>query len=180
MQITLSRIFLVIPAVAALVPNTFFWNAIGAILFMIASLTDYYDGYFARKFNAVSTMGKFMDPVADKVLVTSILTLLIVHGKVDAYLVILLTARDTVIGAIRAVAAADGVVIAAKAAGKWKTALQMGAIPAVIMGSLPFLPGGAPWLGSVGYGLLWFSTILSIASGVEYFRAYLDGRKGAA
>ncbi len=145
---------------------------------LIASISDYYDGYFARKYNAVSNMGKFMDPVADKILVTSILTILILPGKVDPYLVILLTARDTLIGAIRSVAAADGLIIAARASGKWKTALQMGAIPAVMLGgSLPFLPDGGLWIGHAGSVLLWISVLLSIWSGIQYFQTYRETRK---
>jgi CDP-diacylglycerol--glycerol-3-phosphate 3-phosphatidyltransferase len=176
MQLTLSRIVMVIPAVLALIPNTLVWNTVAAFIFIIASITDYYDGYYARKFNAVSTMGKFMDPIADKILVTSVLTMLIVPGKVDPYLVILLTVRDTYISGIRAIAAADGVVIAAKAAGKWKTALQMGSIPAVMLWDLTFLPVGGEWIGKIGYGLLWVSAILSITSAFEYDRAYRSAR----
>lgn len=167
---------MVVPCLVCLIPNSFYWNLAAALIFMAAAVTDYYDGYFARKYGAVSTMGKFMDPVADKVLVTSILTILIVSGKVDPYLVILITVRDTFIGGVRAVAAADGVIIDAQKAGKWKAALQMSAIPAVILGTIPFLPNGE-LLGRIGYGLLWVSTVLSITSGIEYFRAYLEGRK---
>lgn len=177
MQLTMARIYMVIPCLLCLIPNTFMWNFVAAIIFMVASITDYYDGYYARKYGAVSTMGKFMDPIADKILVTSILTMLIVPGKVDPYLVIILTVRDTFIGGIRAVAAADGVIIDAKAAGKWKAAIQMGAIPAVILWSLPFLPDAGDWLGRIGYVLLWVSAVLSITSAIEYFRAYLEGRK---
>lgn len=177
MQLTMSRIFLTVPAVVALHFNSPWGNALAALIFIVASLTDYWDGHLARKFNAVSNMGKFMDPIADKILVSGILTMLIVPGKVDPYLVILLVVRDTYISGIRAVAAADGVVIMAKAAGKWKTALQMGAIPAVILGDLSFLPGPRGGLGSLGYGLLWVSAILSITSGIEYYRAYQEGRQ---
>lgn len=177
MQLTMVRIYLVAPTLIFLIPNTFAWNLAAAVLFIVASITDYYDGYFARKYNAVSNMGKFMDPIADKILVTSVLTLLIVPGKVDPFLVILLTVRDTFIGGIRAVAAADGVIIAAKTAGKWKTALQMVGIPAVMLWSFPFLPGAEDWIGRVGYGLLWISAILSIVSAIDYYRAYLRGRQ---
>lgn len=180
MHITMGRIYLTIPACACLIPQTFAWNCVAAALFIIASISDYYDGYFARKYNAVSNMGKFMDPIADKILVTSVLTMLIVPGKVDPYLVILLTVRDTFVGGIRSVAAADGIIIAARATGKWKTALQMGGIPALMIWNLPFLPGPEGWVGRLGYGLLWFSALLSIASGVEYFRAYRTGRAGSA
>lgn len=172
----MARIYMVAPCLACLIPNLFWWNFAAAVIFMAASVTDYYDGHFARKYGAVSTMGKFMDPIADKILVTSILTLLIVPGKVDPYLVIVVTVRDTFIGGLRAIAAADGLIIAAKTAGKWKAAIQMGAIPAVILGTLPFLPYGE-WLGRIGYALLWLSTILSITSGIDYFKAYLEGRK---
>jgi len=177
MQFTMARIFATVPIVLCLIPNTLGWNFAAAVLFILASITDYYDGYFARKFNAVSTMGKFMDPIADKILVSGILVMLAVPGKIDPYLVIILIARDTFIGGIRSIAAADGVIIAAKSAGKWKTALQMGAIPAVMIGSLPFLPGYEAWLGHIGYGLLWVSTVLSITSGIEYYQGYLEGRR---
>ena len=178
MQITMGRIWLTIPIMAALYFNTPLWNLPAVVLFLIASISDYYDGYFARKYNAVSNMGKFMDPVADKILVTSILTILILPGKVDPYLVNLLTARDTLIGAIRSVAAADGLIIAARASGKWKTALQMGAIPAVMLGgSLPFLPDQGLWIGQAGSVLLWISVLLSIWSGIQYFQTYRDTRK---
>lgn len=177
MRLTMARIYMVVPCILALIPDQPLWNFVAAVIFMVASITDYYDGYYARKFGAISNMGKFMDPIADKILVTSILTMLIVHGKVDPYLVILLTVRDTFIGGIRAVAAADGVIIAARTAGKWKAALQMGAIPAVVIGSIPFLPGLGDGLGRIGYVLLWVSAVLSITSAIEYYRAYLEGRK---
>lgn len=177
MQLTLSRMVLTLPAVLLLWEGQFWSNSIAAALFVIASMTDYWDGYYARKYQAVSNMGKFMDPIADKILVTGILTMLISQGKVDPFLVILLTVRDTYISGIRAVAAADGVVIAAQTAGKWKTALQMGAIPAVIISHLDFLPGPVGLLGKIGYGALWVSVILSITSGLQYYSAYKAGTR---
>jgi len=80
--------------------------------------------------------------------------------------------RDTLVGGIRSVAAADQVVIAAKPTGKWKTALQMAAIPAVMLGNQFDLP-----LVSIGYDILWFTVILSVISGVQYFAAFARGRK---
>lgn len=180
MQLTMFRIVCIPPILWALYAGTELSLFLAALGFIIASITDAYDGHFARKFGAVSTMGKFMDPIADKVLVTSILTMLILPGKLDPFLVILLSARDTVIGGIRAIAAADGLIIDAKAAGKWKTGLQMAAIPAVIVGHFPFLPEFCTWFYPVGYGLLWFSTVLSMISGFDYYRAYVDARKATA
>lgn len=174
MRITLSRIYMVPLIVAAMWPQQLFWNIVAAVLFILASITDYYDGYYARKYNTVSNMGKFMDPIADKILVTSVLVMLLWQGKVDAVMVILILARDNFIGGIRSVAAADQVIIAAKAAGKWKTAMQMVAIPLVIIGSMePYIP----YLDKIAYGILWISVILSITSGIEYYFAYLKSRK---
>lgn len=172
MWITSFRILLVPLIVALLVPQQLMFNVIAAGLFIFASITDYYDGYFARKYNAVSNMGKFMDPIADKILVTSILVMLIPYDRIDPYMVIVILTRDTLIGGLRSVAAADQIIIAAQASGKWKTALQMIAIPAVIVGetwwSIPF--------DKIGYWTLWLSTILSVTSGIQYVFGYLKAR----
>jgi CDP-diacylglycerol--glycerol-3-phosphate 3-phosphatidyltransferase len=174
MWVTLSRIAFVPFVLLAMTPNTFLWNLISALLFMLASITDYYDGYFARKYNAISNMGKFMDPVADKILVSSILVMMSFQHKIDPWMVVVLLARDNFISGIRSVAAADGVVISAKPAGKWKTALQMGAIPGLMVGEIP---GYLPYLDKIAYGILWISVVLSITSGAEYFFAYMKSRK---
>ncbi|XGC82408.1 CDP-diacylglycerol--glycerol-3-phosphate 3-phosphatidyltransferase [Bdellovibrio bacteriovorus] len=174
MRITMSRIFIVPVIVALMWPNELWYNVFAAVVFILASITDYYDGYYARKYNAVSNFGKFMDPIADKILVTSVLTMLLAQGKVDAWMVIIILARDNFISGIRSVAAADQIVIAAKPAGKWKTAMQMVAIPLVIIGSMePYLP----YLDKIAYGVLWISVILSITSGIEYYVGYLKSKK---
>lgn len=173
MQLTLSRMYLLPFILGCMWPREFFWSFLGATLFIVASITDYYDGYFARKFSAVSNMGKFMDPVADKVLVTSVLTAMIPLG-VDPYMVIILTIRDTLVGGLRAVAAADGIVIAAKSGGKWKTGLQMVAIPATM---LTDLPKSLTIISVIGYWTLWISVILSLWSGYQYYEAYRDGQQ---
>ena len=176
MRITMSRIFMVPVIVAAMWPNNLFWNLSAAILFMIASGTDYFDGYYARKYNAVSNFGKFMDPIADKILVTSVLAMLLSQGKIDVWMVVIILARDNFIGGIRSVAAADQIIIDAKPAGKWKTAMQMIAIPIVIIGNnLPELP----YFDKVGYAVLWVSVVLSITSGIDYYLGYLKNRKSA-
>lgn len=175
MRITLSRIFAVPVIVALMWPNTLLWNSLAALFFILASITDYYDGYYARKYNAVSNFGKFMDPIADKILVTSVLAMLLSQGKIDAWMVIIILARDNFIGGIRSVAAADQIIIDAKPAGKWKTAMQMIAIPIVIIGNLD---PQVPYLDKIGYGVLWVSVILSITSGIEYYLGYIKSRKG--
>ncbi|MFS4459839.1 CDP-diacylglycerol--glycerol-3-phosphate 3-phosphatidyltransferase [Bdellovibrio sp. HCB2-146] len=175
MKFTMSRIFMVPVVVGLMWPNTLPWNIAAAVCFLLASVTDYYDGHFARKYGSVSNFGKFMDPIADKILVTSVLAMLLAQGKIDAWMVIIILARDNFIGGIRSVAAADQIIIAAKPAGKWKTAMQMVAIPIVIIGNMePYLP----YLDKIGYGVLWVSVILSITSGIEYYYGYLKSRKG--
>jgi CDP-diacylglycerol--glycerol-3-phosphate 3-phosphatidyltransferase len=174
MWVTMSRIAMVPVILLTMIPNTFWWNVTSAVLFMLTSITDYYDGFFARKYQAVSNMGKFMDPVADKILVSSILLIMAYYQKIDPWMVVVILARDNFISGIRSVAAADGVVIDAKPAGKWKTALQMGAIPFSMIGEIP---GYLPYLDKIAYGILWISVVLSITSGAEYFFAYMKGRK---
>lgn len=177
MWITVSRIAVAPFVLLLMLPNTFWWNVASASLFIIASITDYYDGYFARKYNAVSNMGKFMDPVADKILVGSILVMLAYFHKIDPWMVVVILGRDNFISGVRAVAAASGLVIDAKPAGKWKTALQMAAIPAVMIGEIP---GYLPYLDRIAYTVLWISVLLSISSGVEYYMAYTRSRKAKA
>lgn len=178
MWITLSRIYLAIPILILMGLDGAPVRWLACALFAIASITDYYDGYFARKYNATSNMGKFMDPVADKILVSAILVMLVVHRWIDPYMVILIITRDTLIGGLRSVAAADQIVIDAKPAGKWKTALQMSSLPFLILGppvwnsltpTLPF----HQW----SYTALWISTILSLTSGWSYFQSYLKSIK---
>ena len=172
MWITMSRIFMVPIIVAFLFPNQIILNIIAAILFILSSITDYYDGYFARKFNATSTMGKFMDPIADKILVTSVLVMLVFSSRIDPLMVIIILARDTFIGGIRSVAAADQIIIDAKPTGKWKTALQMIAIPAVMIDQRVY---GIPFE-KIGYWVLWVSVILSLTSGFQYYWGYLKSK----
>ncbi len=184
MQLSMSRVYIVPFLLLLMWPKTFIFNFFAAVLFILASITDYYDGHFARKYNAVSTLGKFIDPVTDKILVSSALIVMVALGKVDAYLVIILLARDTFIGGIRSAAAADQVVIAAKASGKWKTGLQMSAIPALILSDYhltSYCCSNLSWydwnsylvvIGWVAYMVLWGSVILSLISGYEYFQIF--------
>lgn len=174
MWITLSRVFLALPILALMGCADLSCKIFACVLFMIASITDYYDGYFARKYNAISNMGKFMDPVADKILVSAILITLVTHKWIDPYMVILIITRDTLIGGLRSVAAADQIVIDAKPAGKWKTALQMSAIPFLILGPETWsnISSRLPFF-QIAYVALWISAILSLTSGWEYYQGYL-------
>ena len=173
LYLTLSRIILVAPTALFLYMDNNLGRLLSAICFIIASVTDYYDGYYARKLNAVSNLGKFLDPVADKILVSSVLILLLQNNVVDPLMIILFVARDTIIGGVRAAAAADGIVIDAQSTGKWKAALQMIAIPMLLLNDLhPNIPNR-----QIGYGLLWLSVLLSLKSGYDYCKAYFVSLK---
>ena len=110
MYITSSRIAMVPFVLYGMYAETLPWRIFAGLLFIVASITDYFDGFYARKFNAVSNMGKFMDPIADKILVTSVLVALIPTGRIDPWMVIIILARDTFIGGLRSVAAAEQII----------------------------------------------------------------------
>lgn len=142
------------------------WTA--AILFVLGSITDWLDGYFARLFKVESTAGKFMDPIADKLLVLGPLVMLLNMNRIDAFMVFLLLGRDIFIGGVRSVAATNQIIISAKPFGKWKTAMQMFGVPCLLI----YDPIWGLPLAKVGYACLWFSVVLSLISGVEYTVGY--------
>lgn len=146
------------------------WTA--AVLFGLASVTDWLDGHFARKFKVESNMGRFMDPIADKILVLGAIVMLLTMNRVDPVMVFLFLARDIFIGGIRSVAAANNLIIAAKPFGKWKTAAQMVAIPCLLIWEPIFnIP-----IANIGYWCLWVSVGLSLLSGAEYTVGYYKSR----
>lgn len=172
MQLTWGRMA-ICPLIVATIQIDLPWTHwLAAALFVLASVTDWLDGWAARRFQAQSNMGKFMDPIADKILVASVLIMMVPSGRVGPVLVLLLLARDILIGGIRAVAAADNLIIDAKPTGKWKTGLQMVAIPAILIPS-PFL--GVP-IYEAGLTLLWVSVVLSLISGAQYIQLYYQSR----
>ncbi|NLM10928.1 MAG: CDP-diacylglycerol--glycerol-3-phosphate 3-phosphatidyltransferase [Clostridiaceae bacterium] len=144
---------------------------IAAIVFVIASFTDYLDGAIARKRNCVTTFGKFLDPIADKLLVTSALMALIQLGDISAWAAIIIIAREFIVTGVRIIAANDGVVISASNLGKAKTFIQMLAIFFILLRDFPFsLITNIP----VGQTLLWLAVILTIYSGYDYLKANWD------
>lgn len=137
---------------------------VAAIIFIAASFTDYLDGAIARKYNLVTNFGKIMDPLADKILVISALVCLVDSGQVASWMLIVILAREFTVTGLRTVAAAQGVVIAAGMSGKIKTALQMVAVPLLILQNWPFSMINIPMADI----LLWASVIMTIVSGTEY------------
>lgn len=144
--------------------------------FIVAAFTDLVDGYLARKWHQVTDLGKFLDPIADKLLVDCMLIFLVIqssYGKDDmlipVFAVILMIARDLVIDGLRSLAASKNVVLAANMFGKIKTVCQMVAIPVVMLNGWPFSYFDASWgQGRIGLILIYIATAASLLSGLFY------------
>lgn len=168
-KLTLLRV-LMIPFFVAfmlydIVPGYNSWIALA--IFCIASFTDFLDGYLARKHNLITNFGKFMDPLADKLLVGAAIIALITWGKIEAWIVIVIISREFIISGFRLVASDAGIVIAAGSWGKGKTVVQMIMIM-VMIGNF-----GGLFLTMEGI-LKWASLILTIISLVDYIGSNLE------
>ena len=174
--ITLGRIAL-IPVYVLLAYDPGPWRSFfAALVFLIAALTDFVDGYLARKHNQVTALGKLLDPVADKLLIIAGMVMLVDQGLAPAWIVILILGREMAVTGLRAIAAADGVVMPADRWGKWKTVLQITAIIMLVL-SWKF------WIFDVaiiGYWVLMASMVLTVYSGIRYGVAYLSGARERA
>jgi CDP-diacylglycerol--glycerol-3-phosphate 3-phosphatidyltransferase len=141
---------------------------LAAFLFLLAGATDFLDGFLARRHRLVSRFGKFMDPLADKLLVSAALIMLIPLGRVPAWMAFLIIGRELAVTGLRGLAATEGIILAPDRWGKTKTLLQMAALTALIL--------HYPYLGvdfqKVGLGLLWLALIITLTSGVGYFLAF--------
>lgn len=146
---------------------------IAAAVYSLAAITDLLDGYLARKLKVVSVLGKFLDPLADKLLVMASLVWMVPMGRIPEWAVILLIGREISVTGLRSIASSEGVVIAAGEGGKSKTALQMIGILCLIIGfpyhlSLGFIDMGMVDLVYVGRALIYVSLVFSLTSAVEY------------
>ncbi|MGL5694817.1 MAG: CDP-diacylglycerol--glycerol-3-phosphate 3-phosphatidyltransferase [Peptostreptococcaceae bacterium] len=163
-KLTLFRIFL-IPVFIILmmlnIPNKYL---IACIIFIVASITDAMDGYIARKYNLVTDFGKFMDPLADKLLVISALTCMIEASLVPAWMVIIIVSRELTVSILRAIAAAEGKVIAASGGGKLKTITQMLSVIVLLLGA----NFNNALLLNIGFVCILVATLLTLYSGWEY------------
>ncbi|WP_100399295.1 CDP-diacylglycerol--glycerol-3-phosphate 3-phosphatidyltransferase [Bacillus sp. FJAT-44742] len=175
-KITIGRIFLIpLFMVVLLVPMDWgevsiagstlpFTHLIGAVIFVVAAGTDWLDGYFARKYELVTNFGKFLDPLADKLLVTAALISLVELQLLPAWMAIVILSREFAVTGVRLVAAAEGEVIAASSLGKWKTVFQMVAITALLIHNVPFAAAGIPF----AMITMWIAVILTLISGWDY------------
>ena len=169
-KLTLFRVILIPFFVFFLLAPYFegYGNYIAVAIFIVASITDFLDGKIARKYNLVTNFGKFMDPLADKLLVSSALICLVALNKIPAWIVIVIIAREFIISGFRLVAADNGVVIAASYWGKFKTAFQMVTVIVLILN----IPGEV--FAVIGTVLIYISLVLTVISLIDYIAKNKD------
>lgn len=176
--LTLFRIALIPPLVLVLFYSTKSSSFLAALLFAIASITDWLDGYLARRMGIVTIMGKFLDPIADKLLVMAALIMIIPLGRVPAWMVLIILAREIIITGLRGIASTEGIVIAASKLGKYKTIFQLVAILALLLHYDYFWFFGLTNsylyvnMHNVGIFYFWIATILTVWSGMDYIARF--------
>ncbi|HWI49861.1 MAG TPA: CDP-diacylglycerol--glycerol-3-phosphate 3-phosphatidyltransferase [Rummeliibacillus sp.] len=176
-RITVSRIFL-IPIFVIMMIVDFGWgdmsilgvtlpveHFVGALIFIIASVTDWIDGHYARKYNLVTNLGKFLDPLADKLLVSSAFILLVPMEAAPAWVVIVIISREFAVTGLRLICAEQGEVVAANQLGKIKTWTQIVAIASLLLHNIFFEMWGIPF----GTIMLYIALFFTIWSGIDYF-----------
>ncbi|WP_163103313.1 CDP-diacylglycerol--glycerol-3-phosphate 3-phosphatidyltransferase [Peribacillus alkalitolerans] len=176
-KITVSRILL-IPLFLFIMLFPFSWGSVtlgdviipvshlvGAAIFIIASTTDWIDGYYARKLNQVTNLGKFLDPLADKLLVSAALIVLVELQMAPSWIVIIIISREFAVTGLRLILAGTGEVVAANMLGKIKTWAQIIAISALLLHNLPFELISFPFATIA----LWIAMFFTIWSGWDYF-----------
>ena len=171
-KLTIFRVILIVPFIILLLggqagwfgENTFVTDMIALAIFIIASLTDLIDGKIARKYNLITDFGKFMDPLADKLLVCSAMIALIEMNRIPSWVVIIIIAREFIISGFRLIASDRGMVLAAGKLGKIKTTLQIIAIVLLLLNNFPFVYIGIP----MDKIVLAAAVVMTVWSGADY------------
>ena len=171
-KLTLFRVFLIVPFVVALLGGHEGWFGVSSTvadwialaLFILASLTDFVDGWIARKYNLVTNFGKFMDPLADKLLVGAALVALVEMERIPGWIVIVIISREFIISGFRLIAADSNVVIAASYWGKFKTVFQM-VMVCLMIANLGTVWVWMRWLTDI---CMWVALGLTVISLVDY------------
>ena len=167
--VTIFRV-MVIPVILAMI---FYaghdYRLLTAILFLIVACTDLVDGYLARRYGLSTTLGKFLDPLADKLLIVTSMIALVPARNVPVWMVIVIVGREIAVTGLRGIAVSQGMVIAAGILGKYKTLFETAALTCLIAGRGTL---GID-LHQIGMALLWVALVLAVVSGLEYFNRFL-------
>jgi CDP-diacylglycerol---glycerol-3-phosphate 3-phosphatidyltransferase len=162
-SLTLLRIFLVPFLVVVLLTKFYGREYVGLGIFLIAAITDFLDGYFARRYNRMTRLGALLDPIADKLLMSAAFISLVELGLARAWMIVIIIGREFAVSGLRSIAAQQGVTIAASPLGKGKMISQVVAISLLILG---YQLGEFLFVGTVA---LWIVMLFALASGVDYF-----------
>lgn len=166
-KLTLLRVVLVPIYMIFLLNSSFISQMIALAVFIIASLTDTLDGYVARKYNQITSFGKFVDPLADKMLITAAFLVFLAQGVINVWAVMIVMAREFVVAGVRLSAVTEGKVIAASFWGKLKTVSQMIAvIAAMLLLNISVIPHNTAVL--ITNILVWISVVFTVFSGGDY------------
>ncbi len=174
-MLTISRIVVIPVIFLAIYINTITWSLLTAILFIIAAITDYFDGYLARSRNETSALGRLLDPIADKLLVVSALLIIVANGMVNkiSYIpVVIILCREVLVSGLREFLAEVKVGMPVTRLAKWKTAFQMTALSLILLGRASNV------FAVSGEVLLWVAGVLTFITGYQYFEkglAYVRG-----
>ena len=166
--LTISRIVVIPVIFLSMYIHCAFWAMLAAILFIVAAITDYFDGYFARARNETSAFGRLLDPIADKLLVSSALVVILVNNMVSpiSYIpVVVILCREILVSGLREFLAEVRVGMPVTRLAKWKTAFQMTALSMILVGYCFHTPGVI---------LLWVAGVLTFITGYQYFQKSLD------
>jgi CDP-diacylglycerol--glycerol-3-phosphate 3-phosphatidyltransferase len=171
--LSLFRIACVPLVIALLIEPTPASRRAAALLFLAASITDYFDGYLARRRGIVSTLGQFLDPLADKLLVAAVLVMLVAlpgADRVPAWIAALIIARELAVTGLRAIASQKGLTLPAEELGKYKMLTQIFALQGLLLGERVVLPrlGVEVDFFAAGMRFLWVALVLSVWSGIDY------------
>jgi len=145
------------------------YQLLTALLFLGAAVTDTIDGYIARRRGMVTTLGKFLDPLADKLLIVTALIALITAREIPVWMVIVIVGREIAITGLRGIAVSQGIIISASTLGKYKTVFEMASISCLILNGSYFSIN----FRSIGLALLWVALGIAVISGIDYFKKFL-------
>lgn len=164
-KITILRILMVPVFILFAIVELPYHMEAAVVIFLLASITDNLDGYIARKYNMITDFGKFIDPLADKLLVTGAFLVLIELGRIEAWIVFIILAREFAVTGLRTLAAAQNIIIAASSYGKIKTVTQIITIVVLLLDNFPFSSINLP----MDYVMTYAALIITVISGLEYF-----------
>ncbi len=166
--LTLSRIVAIPLVVACFWLDRGWAQWLSAGLFAVACITDWFDGYFARRYHQISRFGRFLDPIADKLLVAAALVMLVKNGTladVNVLAALIILAREILVSGLREFLAELNVSVPVSQLAKWKTGAQMGAITFLLLGD-----AAPPVIGQIGLALIWVAAVLTLVTGYDYLR----------